>query len=271
MKALAAALLALCVGLAARDTLAAGCSRPIEAPVAPMGLSVTVHGQSVGGIYPDWLAEVRRRSGCSFVHPIVPRARLALMFELGQADLLIPASRTAPRDALGSFVPLVRSRAALLSLRSRALPALQTLGELLSRRELRVVVVRGFDFGDGYRLAVEAFQRQGRLVLEAEPAGVARALQLGIAEVAIMAPTTLIGTLELDERLRPLLVDLKVENIEELPWNDSGVYLSRKRLGPADRALLTRAFRAASPEVWKLFTERHPPDSLGNSIQPIPR
>ena len=258
-------------GLLAHPWAAAACSRAIEAPVAPIGLSVVVHGHAVGGIYPDWLAEVSRRTGCRFTHPIVPRARLAQMFELGQADLLIPASRTSPRDALGDFVPLVRSRPALLSLRGRELPALQTLGDLLRRHELRVAVVRGFDFGATYRLAVETFQRQGRLILEAEPAGVARALQLGIADVAIMAPTTLIGTLELDDRLRPLARELRVENIEELPWNDSGVYLSRKRLAAADRALLIRAFRAASPEVWPLFTQRHPPDSLGNSIQPIPR
>ena len=61
-------------------------------------------------------------------------------------------------------------------------------------------------------------------------------LQLGIADVAIMAPTTLIGTLELDDRLRPLARELRVENIEELPWNDSGVYLSRKRLAAAQPA-----------------------------------
>ena len=86
-------------GLLAHPWAAAACSRAIEAPVAPIGLSVVVHGHAVGGIYPDWLAEVSRRTGCRFTHPIVPRARLAQMFELGQADLLIPASRTSPRDS----------------------------------------------------------------------------------------------------------------------------------------------------------------------------
>ena len=264
MKALLFAALALLPWMAA-----AQCSRPIQVPVAPIGLSLILKGNEVSGVYPDWLAELAPRIRCRFDYQVVPRARLNQMFELGQADLMMPATRTTPRDAFGVFVPLIRTRPALISLRERGLPALNTLGDLIARRELRVVVVRGFDFGDRYRQAVEVFQRQGRLVLEAEPAGVAKALQLGLADVTILTPSNFIGTLLLDERLRPMSEQLRLENVEEFPWSDSGVYLSIQRLTAADRRLLQRSFTASRAEVWKRFNHHYPPGSLGGSIAPI--
>lgn len=254
--------------LLAAASAAATCSRPLQVPVAPLGMSVIVQGSEIRGVYPEWLQQVSTASRCHFEFVAVPRARLNQMFELGQADLMIPASRTQPRDALGSFVPLVRTRPALISLNERERAPLQTLGDLIARQELRVAIVRGFDFGDSYRQAVEIFLRQGRLVQEADPAGVGRALQRGLADVTIMTPSILVGTLELDERLRPLVPQLRLENVEEFPWHDSGVYLSRQRLSEADRRRLTTAFQRHSRAVWQFFTQIYPPGSLGGSIQP---
>ena len=248
---------------------AANCSRAIEVPVAAMGFSVMVQDGKYQGVYPDWLAQISQATGCQFQYQAVPRARLMQMFELGQADLLIPATRTTERDALGDFVPLIRTRPAIVSLQAAPRSPLRTLGELLQRQELRVVVVRGYDFGGPYRQAVEVFHRQGRLVLESEPSGVAKALQLGLADVTLIVPSILVGSVLTDDKLRDLAERLRIENVDEFPWTTSGVYLSRQRLPEADRRRLTKAFQAAGPQVWQHFNRLHPAGSLGSSIQPI--
>jgi polar amino acid transport system substrate-binding protein len=89
----------------------AACSRVMRVPVAAIGLSVTASGGAVGGVYPDVLRRIEADSGCRFEFSVVPRARLEAMFIGGQADLLLPATRTPARDARGHFVPMGRARA----------------------------------------------------------------------------------------------------------------------------------------------------------------
>ena len=106
-------LLAACAALA--PWLAqATCSRVMNTPLAPTGLSVTVEGGTIGGIYPEILRSNQSRETCQFALWAVPRARLELLFETGKADVLIPAVKTPKREELGTFVPLSFSRATLI-------------------------------------------------------------------------------------------------------------------------------------------------------------
>lgn len=244
------------------------CSRDIAVPVAPIGLSVTVAGEEVAGVYPEVLRNSVAREGCPLKFSVVPRARQELMFETGRADLLVPATRTPKRDESGVFVPMVSSRATLISLSSERAP-LRSLAELQARREMRVVLVRGFDYGESYQALIKELEQQGRLSLASDAVSVARMLGNGMAEVTVMAPSILVGALLGDARVRPLLEQLRYEPVDELPWGESGVYVSKTALSEADRqSLLVLLERAAkSGQVWREFVKHYPPGSLTGSIR----
>lgn len=258
------------LGLLAAGAAQAGCSRVVDVPVAPIGVSVRFEQGRAQGIYPTLLREIAAGTACQLSMQQVPRARQQSMFDGGQADVLIPASATPARDASAEFVPLIQVRASLLTLDGEAAVP-RSLAELVALPDYKLVVVRGFSFGAAYDAAIATLRQRQRLVEEADPAGVARALRLGLAPATVMTASILVGTLATEPDLSPLLKRLRVEPLEELGWNASGVYLSR-RLGEPDRRLLRHAFGQAgrAGRVWQLFNEYHPPGSLGGSIRPLP-
>lgn len=246
----------------------AGCSRSIHVPIAPIGLSVFVDGENgLSGVYPDVLRSAGPKEDCTFEFSVVPRARLDLMYEAGHADLLIPASRSPARDAYGSFVPLIYSRATLISLDSRR-SSIRSAQDLLERRQLKVGVVRGFDFGPAYQEVIKALAHQDRLVQDVDAASLARLLQGGTLDLIIMAPSIFVGAIQGDPKLAPITQQLRSEAIDDFPWNDSGAYIS-KSVGEPDasalRALLERA--AKSGAVWRAFLRYYPANVLTGSIR----
>lgn len=248
----------------------AECKRPLRVPVAPIGLAVTVNDGQVGGIYPDLLRSETARIGCTIEFQIVPRSRQEMLFETGQADVLLPARRSARRDAHGDFVPMIRSRAVLLSMRSRRVSA-HSVVELLARRELRVAVVRGYDYGEQYQSLVKQLAGEGRLVESADPLSLARALDAGIADVAVVTPTAVTGALRASQKSSALIDRLHAEPVEELAWGESGAYVSRNSsLSGTDRGqvlqLLERIGRSGA--AWRAFQHYHPHENLADSVQP---
>ncbi len=248
----------------------AACSRVIKVPVATTGNSVLIDGESVSGVYPELLRGLTDKEGCSFAFTAVPRARLEVLFESGRADLLIPASRTPRRDQHGSFVALVHNRPMLMSLQSTR-PAITTVQQLLDQTTLKLALVRGFDYGPAYQELVTALGRQGRLILDVDALSVARLLKSGAADATIMATTILAGAVQDDERVRDVLDRLRIEALAELPWGDSGVYLSNTTLSPQDKAALQDALERAarSGAVWKGFQRHYTPAILKGSIRPL--
>ncbi len=260
----------LTLGCIALGFAQAACSRVIQVPLAPVGLSVLLPPQGPpSGVYPELLRLLGEAEGCHFAMNAVPRARQELMFETGRSDLLVPASRTQRRDEFGDFVPLIQARAMLISLRpGLVLPT--SLRALAQASELRVVLVRGFDYGDACQSLLKELGRQGRLRLEADPVSVARVLDFGGADLTLMAPSILVSALHADERVNHLLGRLRLDVVEELGWNDSGIYLSRAALGDADRRHLQEALdkAARSGLVWKLFKQFYPAGSMDGSLRP---
>ncbi len=252
---------------------AAGCTRDIQVPVAPIGLSVAVavNGgvESINGVYPDLLRKLFAREACKLQFSVVPRARLEAMFEAGKADLLVPATRTPRRDLFGDFVPMVSSRALLISINPER-PPVRSLAELLERTELRVALVRGYDYGEVYQGLIKTLSEQGRLQLTVDPVSVARMLDGGMVDLTLMAPSIFIGALQGDVRVKSLLSKLRYEALDELPWSESGIYVSKAALSePYRQALIGLLERAAkSGEVWRSFQQHYPASSLKDSIRP---
>ncbi|MBH9576413.1 substrate-binding periplasmic protein [Inhella proteolytica] len=248
------------------QSVLAGCSRPIQVPVGPVGLSVVVEGDQISGAYPLLLQQLGAAQGCRFVFQPVPRARLERLFETGAADLIVPATHSERRDAYGEFVPLILSRAAAVSLQFPR-PPLRSAAELLARKELRVVVVRGFDFGAPYQRLVEQLREQGRLQQEADVSTLLRALQQGHADLAVLAPTNIYGVAPPGGK--SLDAHLRVEPLDDLPWREAGIYLSKQSLSPADRDLLRQMLQEAerSGAVWRALSLAYPPQALDGAMR----
>lgn len=246
----------------------ADCSRPILVPVAPAGLSVVVSGLEVGGIYPDMLAAAGKRANCQFIFKPVPRARLEAMFEAGTADMLLPAPRTARRDQHGIFIPMIQARATVISVDAKYEPV-HSLAQLMGRPQ-RMAVVRGFDYGASYQRFLNEASQGGRLFIEVDAEHVARLLNAGIADAAVMTPTVLAGAILGDKRLAGLLERLRIEPVEELDWIDTGIYLSKSSLSQADQNELARILTAAaqSGALWNSYKRYYPANILATSLRP---
>ncbi|MRX10242.1 transporter substrate-binding domain-containing protein [Pseudoduganella sp. FT25W] len=259
---------ACAASLAAHSAGATGCSREIAMPVSANGASVIIDGTHVKGIYPDLLRSMAPKIGCQFTFVVVPRARQVAMFKSGTADLLAPASRTADRDQIGTFIPMINHRAMLISVKSSRAP-IANAQELLARRELRVAVVRGFDYGEQYSALIEELQKQGRLFVEVDVIGVARLLNMGSADLTIMGPSLMAGAIRRDHRVQGLQEKLRTEAIPELPWRQSGAYLSNA-LKPEDFAILRDALEKAgkSNHVMEGYLHYFRPEVLTDSVRP---
>jgi polar amino acid transport system substrate-binding protein len=247
----------------------ADCSRDILVPVSTTGVSVIVGNGTYSGIYPEIFRSLGPRAGCHFTFTSVPRARQELLFEAGKADLLLPATRTPARDVHGIFVPMVGHRAVLISLQSPR-PQIANAQDLLDRRDLRVAIVRGYDYGEAYQAIVRELARQGRLFTEVEPSAIARLLHAGAVDITIMGPTILAGAINREPRVNGMLDRLRLEPIPELPWQQTGVYVSRTSLNPDDRAVLLELLERAAKSnvVMEGFQRYHRPEILAESVRP---
>lgn len=263
-----AALLIATLYALATGTVQAGCSRPMQVPVSATGQSVIIANDEINGIYPELLRSLAKE-GCEFSFMPVPRARQELLFETGKADMLVPAVRTSRRDEHGIFVPLTRSRATIIAQDARRAP-FKSMYDLIERKDVRVVLVRGFDYGQPYQELLEALQQRNRLVLESDPLAVARVLKANPGDVTIMAPVILVGAIQDDARVSDLLDKLRFDPISELPWGDNGLYISKTSLSKEDSttllALLNRP--AVASTLWKSFQTYYPANVLKESIRP---
>ncbi|MFZ6862155.1 substrate-binding periplasmic protein [Undibacterium sp. Ji67W] len=261
------AMLAVCLSTSAF----AHCSRPINVPMAVTGFSVIDQGEIISGIYPEFLRSLSAKEGCTFLISLVPRARMELMFENGQADLLVAATRTPRRDKLGIFFPFIRSRPVLISLPAFNRQPVKSFQELLNQSKTKVAVVRGFDYGERYQALLVDLQKQDRLVLDVDPLSVARLLKLGTVDYALMAPSILAGTAQTDSRVADMVDQLRYEALAELPWGESGVYVSKKSLNPEDYAAIQEMFENAERNnvIWKGFQRYYKEEILREGVRPL--
>jgi len=259
-------------GLLLTGAATAGCSRPIQVPAAVSGQTVTTSGQQVGGVIPEVMNKIGQRIGCTFVWTPVARMRLEAKFENGEADMLIASNQVPHRDLFGYFIPMMETRATLISVRSERAPV-HSMQELRARRELRVALVRGYDFGPAYQALSADLAAQGRLYLQPQPTTVARMLAEGLADVTIMTGIAFVGGLYGDARSEIIAGKLRSEPLDDLPWLRGGIYLSKKSLNAADRQLLEHALNEAVRDGtwWRALQRYYDPSVLNDSTRPLPR
>lgn len=259
---------ALLLAAGVAQAWAGDCSRDIAVPVSASGASVQIEGQHIGGIYPDLLRGASAKNGCNFVFTVVPRARQVAMYKAGKADLLLPATRTPSRDLAGTFVPLISHRATLISVAGPRAP-ITDAKNLLERRELRVAVVRGFDYGEEYTALVNELGKQGRLFTEVDVVAVARLLHAGSVDLTIMGPALMAGAIRREPRVNGLQDKLRLEPIAELPWRDGGAYVSHA-LPPADQRVLIDMLEkmGKSNQVMDGYRRYFRTDVLTDSVRP---
>ncbi|WMW81362.1 hypothetical protein RF679_03535 [Undibacterium cyanobacteriorum] len=247
----------------------AGCSRPINAPILPSGLTVIVKPNGYAGILPDFLTQVAEKSGCKFVFQLVPKSRQEALFESGQSDMLLTAVRTSRRDQFGIFIPLVQLRASLISIENGQIPTTSTT-ELVARPTLKLLVVRGFDYGAAYQRIVDDMQQQGRLVVEGDAVSVARMMRSNPNYVTIMAPTIFSGMVQTESKLADIVGKIRYEKLDDFPWSESGIYLSSKALNEADRNLLKTTMEkiATSDAIWKAYQQYYSPEVVKLGLRP---
>jgi polar amino acid transport system substrate-binding protein len=209
------------------------------------------------------------KEGCSFVFSSVPRARQEVLFRNGHADLLVPAVRLPVRDEAGVFVPLTSVRAQLISV-DASRPAVHSLKELEARRDVRLVLVRGFDYGDNYQTLIAELKKQGRLSLEPDPDSIARVILSGAADATIMTAPIFSGAVQMDGRLRGLQDKLRYETLDDLPWTESGIYVSKRSLALEERTALLDLLDqvAKSGALWANIKNYEQLDALKDSVRP---
>ncbi len=164
---------------------------------------------------------------------------------------------------------MIQSRATVISIASDR-PAITSAHDILLRKDLRLVLVRGFDFGPAYRSLVAEMTQQGRVMLEADVISVARMLKLSNNHISIMAPSIIVGAIKDDARVQDLKDKFRFEPIDELPWGEAGIYISNTSLDKADREYLLNALmRAAKSGVaWQSFKRYYSADLVKVSIGP---
>jgi polar amino acid transport system substrate-binding protein len=236
-----------------------------------MGHTELVDGRVLGA-YPELLQRSGDAAGCQFHLEVMPRARTEMLFQKAYGDLLLPASRTPQRDAIAEFVPLLQSRPTLVYLPRPGLTPPRSIEALLASG-LRVALVRGYDYGPAYKRLERGLQERRRLVLEADPQGVARALAAGLADATVLNRHHLQLRGEAEPRLQELHARLRVEPLEELGWSESGVYLSTRSLTPEDRTQLRRLFEqaAATGLVWQVLSSHYGLEQLEGTMRPRER
>lgn len=248
----------------------AACTRVIQVPMAPTGFSVFARQGKPEGVYPDMLRQIATASGCKLAFSVVPRARLEMLFETGQADVLIPAIRTSRRDRHGIFVPLLYTRATLIGMRQQGVTPPVSLEAVLKNPALQIGLVRGFDYGDAYVNWMQSLQQQNRVQLESDPVSVARLMKAGSVQYTMMAPYIFAGSVAQDARVADLTSLVQYLPVPEVDWTDSGIYLSLLSLNETDRNHLKKVLEEAarSGVVWKSFQQYYEPDVLNAGSKP---
>lgn len=259
------AALALALPIAAT----AGCSRTIVVPVAPTGYSIIINGDQVSGAFPDALRELGARFGCRFVFPVRPRARLSYMFlESGEADLLLPASRSVARDRVADYVPMMKLKMALVSLKQSRVSA-ASVKDLLAQPALRGAAVRSYVFGDEYNALMSALEAQHRMSYAAAPVMVARMMKAARADFTIVAPAIFLASLSEDRDMDGFASEVQIAPLDGLPPAESGVYVSRRSLSREDHAQLMQLLQvAAKGPLWKWYQHYYPPEIAAYAVRP---
>lgn len=273
----------MALGLAAPLGALAGCSQPVQVPVAPTGFNVLLRpdlGDRVEGVYPDLLRQLGQSLGCEFIFPVVPRARVALMFfEAKEADLFVPASRTAERDLKALFVPMLRLTPSLITLASRQLAVDDVTALLQAKTGWRGAMVRSYTWGDEYEALMRQLVAEKRVDFVADLRTVSQMLRSGRVDFTILPPTLLYSALQEPGAVAAAAKDgaaaftreFRFTALRGLPRSEVGAYLSRQTLTANDLQLLREGLSRAARDgsLMRSLQHYYPAEVLRQDVQII--
>lgn len=234
------------------------CSRPIKAAIAPLALSIQINDKNEPyGPAVDVLTAVSASTGCRFVLSVVPRARMQVMFQNGEADFMY-ASQSPERDTVGILVPALVHGVSLFTLSDG--PWKDATENDLRTGRLRVNVVRGTNMDRRYHELIDSLESQKVLEEVVDAATLARKMARGRTDAGVWPATAFYaGALEAGIETRINAVPLP-----SLGRQRSGFYLSSKSLTDGDRAILQKAFEAElrTGGYWAALKKIYPPWAL---------
>lgn len=245
------------------------CSHPIQVPVATYGYTVIVKDKQFSGILPEVLNTIQAKSNCRFEYTLVPKNRQEMLFETGQSDLLVNAVKTARRDKFGIFFSFIHLRATLISIDGQH-SSFQRTNDLYTRSDLKLLIVRAYDYGPAYQEIVAEMSKLGRVIVESDPVSVAKLMRSNPKYVTIMAPTIFAGIIHTDVALENMIGKIRYEKLDSLPWNDSGVYISKTSMSLADQRYLKVQFEkhVNLDDIKRAYQKYYPPEVIKIGIRP---
>ncbi len=179
------------------------------------------------GIDDDVQKELQRRSGCTFVVSLAPRARAWADLRSGDLDMLGSGVQTPQRDAFAWFAHyVVEDNHVLLSERVPA--EVQGWADFERVPTLRLGVVRSFSFSPNYAAAVARLKRAGRVDEVGDTATLFRMFQQGRFDAFIASPYLSRHYL----RQLKMPTPRRIEDWDPDPATPSGLALSRQRFTP---------------------------------------
>jgi polar amino acid transport system substrate-binding protein len=244
-----------CLALLATRPAWAGCTRPLEVPFSPLGREMIVSPEGeFSGVAFDFLAELGRRTGCSFHLQAMPRARAWLLAEQGKLDLIPAAVRTAQRDGYARFYDhQTLEPLALISLKEHPVTA-RSMAELLAGNST-VDVIRSYNYGPEYMALLNNPALKPRLYQDNEPQLAALRLKTGKIDAVLLLPSVFAQS-----AVSTGIADkVAVYPLAWLPQSRDGIYLLENRLAPADAALLGKTIRQMNKEgvYLRLYKRAH--------------
>lgn len=189
-----------------------------------------------GGIDPDLVAELARRSGCRLESELNSRARIWEQLARGQLDITVSGIATPEREQLAEFWPYLRSRNHALMRKSLA-AQLPTPAAFLADPQRRVVVVKSFRHGPVLDAWLDQLRAQGRVHEAADFDTALRVYRAGRVDLMLAHPINL------------LLSERELQQHSLLDWAPgddvlASLVVSRQRVNAADRQRLHAALNA---------------------------
>lgn len=238
------------------------CPRALRTSQSPSTGGTPVVAAPLTLVAEDLLKELLQRSGLRVERIEMPRVRAFADYKAGTIDFVTLAARTEDRDRHGQLLPLGRLKPMLIVLKSHA-SGLRNTDDLL-HSGLRLMMVRGQQFGAGFQSLVDRATQTGRFSTAADQLTLVRMLKAGRAEAIIGLPALFEPVLRA-EAFGDQVTVLDLNLSEPV---DEGVYVSNK-VPTACLQRLSQAVRELRDGGWyRALVARHVPPEVRQGLLP---
>jgi len=241
----------LSIGLGKAVAASPDCSRPFTLAFHDHGL---LYSAATGtGIDRDFADEFIRRSGCTVIVNLMPRARIWQMIESGALDFSLSGITNPERDKFADFAWYINNKYYLLV---RKDAAVRNLVEFENNDRLQLGVIRSFRYSETANRLVDTLHAAGRV---SQSGGLVPLYQVLIANQ--------IQGMIIEPFDYPALDEKHIRDISDIiEFNDPavphGVIMSKKALPPQERDKWRAVVKdmRADGTVRRIFEKYFPPD-----------